>query len=106
MKSFIWLSYDLGVQGDYESMYTWLDKHGAKECGDSLACLKFEHSGDLLESLKNDLTSHIHLNGRSRIYVIHLVNGKMKGTFITGTRKSAPWTGYSVSTEDIEDTDA
>ncbi|HPO16507.1 MAG TPA: hypothetical protein PLI09_23935 [Candidatus Hydrogenedentes bacterium] len=105
MKSFIWFSFDLGVQGDYEALYSWLDNHEAKECGDSLACLRFEHSGDLIDALKKDLASHVHLNGRSRLYVIHLANGKMKGTFITGSRKTAPWTGYAVSAEDIEDTD-
>ncbi len=31
----IWLSYDLGIQGDYPSLYEWLDKHQAKECGDN-----------------------------------------------------------------------
>ena len=38
MKKFIWLSYDLGIGGDYESLYSWLDNHEAKECGDSVAC--------------------------------------------------------------------
>ena len=33
--STIWISYDLGVRGDYEGLYAWLDSHGAKECGDT-----------------------------------------------------------------------
>ena len=32
-RSTIWISYDLGVRGDYENLYSWLDTHGAKECG-------------------------------------------------------------------------
>lgn len=35
MKQLIWISYDLGVSGDYENLYAWLDDHGAKECGQS-----------------------------------------------------------------------
>ena len=41
MGKFIWLSYDLGIRGDYESLYSWLDDHEAKECGDSVAFLSF-----------------------------------------------------------------
>lgn len=33
----IWLSFDLGVSGDYEGMYAWLDDKRAKECGSSVA---------------------------------------------------------------------
>ena len=43
----IWLSYDLGIRGDYESLYAWLDQHNAKECGDSLAFFKFDYTHDL-----------------------------------------------------------
>jgi hypothetical protein len=32
-----WLSFDLGVRGDYEALYEWLDALDAKECGDSVA---------------------------------------------------------------------
>ena len=40
MQRSIWLSYDLGVRGDYEGMYSWLENHAAKECGSSVAFLK------------------------------------------------------------------
>ncbi len=42
MKKTIWLSYDLGVKGDYEGLYAWLDDHGAIECGESVAFFNFE----------------------------------------------------------------
>lgn len=35
MESAIWISYDFGVREDYEGIYTWLDEHGAIECGDT-----------------------------------------------------------------------
>ena len=28
----IWLSFDLGISGDYEGMYAWLDDKNAQEC--------------------------------------------------------------------------
>jgi len=35
MKQTIWISYDLGLQGDYPGLYRWLDLHKAKECVNS-----------------------------------------------------------------------
>jgi hypothetical protein len=94
MKNFIWISFDLGVQGDYEGMYSWLDAHNAKECGDSVAAMYYEYEEKLLDELKHDLESSVRINKKTRIYVIRLFSGKMKGRFIFGTRKSPPWAGY------------
>ena len=96
MKRFVWLSYDVGVQGDYEGLYLWLDKQKAKECGASVACFSYEHTGDLLQSLIKDLKKNIKVTTRSRFYVMYLGKDKrMKGQFIMGSRKSAPWIGYA-----------
>jgi hypothetical protein len=96
-KRLIWISYDLGVQGDYENIYAWLDSHGAKECGDSLAALGYEYTGSLIEALKTELTEAFSVNKRTRIYVIYrdMATNKYKGTFIFGGRRAPPWTGYS-----------
>ena len=32
----VWISFDLGVQGDYEGLYRWLDSFDARECGENL----------------------------------------------------------------------
>ena len=45
MEKAIWLSYDLGIQGDYESLYQWLDSQGAIERGDSVAFFKINSDG-------------------------------------------------------------
>lgn len=105
MKRTIWISYDLGVRGDYEGIYTWLDEHEAEECGDSLALLKYEFSGDLIEDLKKDIKDSVELTKKTRIYVIwrDAKTKKMKGRFIFGTRKSPPWTGYATGEEGLED---
>ena len=94
MKDAIWLSYDLGVSGDYEGMYSWLDNHDARECGSSTAFLKFSHQGDLMEDLKKEISDNVELKKRSRIYVAHERDGKLRGRFLIGRRKGAPWEGY------------
>ena len=105
MKRAIWISYDFGVRGDYEGIYAWLDEHGAIECGDSIAFLKYECSGDLIEALKKDIKDSVDVTKKTRIYVIwrDTTTRKMKGRFILGTRKSPPWTGYASGEEELED---
>ena len=104
MKHFVWLSFDLGVKGDYEGMYAWLDSHNAKECGDSVACFWYEHAGDLLQNLQDDLKANVELDSKkNRIYVIRLAEGKMKGNFIFGRRRNSPWSGYADTGEQGDD---
>lgn len=102
MKRTIWLSYDIGVRGDYEGLYAWLDDHKAKECGDSLALLKYEHSGEIAEALREDLSQAIEITKRTRVYVIYreATEKKMKGTFVFGGRRPPPWSGYGSSKSD------
>lgn len=99
MKSTIWLSYDLGVNGDYEGLYSWLDTHGAKECGSSVAFLKYAHEGDLAAALIDDMQAAVSLDRRSRVYLIH----NHKGRYLFGRRKSAPWEGFGDNGDDEED---
>lgn len=102
MDKIIWISYDLGIGGDYEGLYTWLDNNKAIECGDSLACLKFSISHDnddeLIQKVKQEILSNVKTDAKSRIYIIRRVvdNGRSKvsGKFICGKRKGNPWDGY------------
>jgi len=103
VKSAIWLSYDLGVNGDYEGMYAWLDDHGAKECGATAAYLQFIYDGDLPGSLKSDIERVVALNKRSRIYVICRKDEKMAGRYLIGHRKGTPWEGFGNKDETEED---
>lgn len=96
MKKPVWISYDLGVRGDYEGLYAWLDAHDAKECGDSVAFLHYEYSGALGESLAQELREKIDVSRETRIYVVwEEDDGKTKGRFIIGGRRAAPWSGYA-----------
>lgn len=102
----IWISYDLGIRGDYAGFYTWLDKFGAKECGDSLAVIKTSTEGDLTNELKEDLLKYVQLSKNDRVYLIYKdnVTGSIKGVFLFGGRKRAPWEGYSqTSNNGLED---
>lgn len=94
-KQIIWLSFDLGLRGDYEGLYAWLDQHGAKECGEGVAFLHYPHDGETLpDKVKADLEKSITFDKRSRLYVIwRNRKGVMKGRFIVGARRAAPWVG-------------
>ena len=105
----IWISYDLGVKGDYPGLYKWLDNHDAVETGNSVAFLNFHYIKDFYAELKSDLRKHINFTFGERIYVIASKGtGKDKksiGRFIIGKRKSTPWEGYGDKGADITDID-
>jgi hypothetical protein len=92
----IWLSFDLGINGDYEGMYAWLDKQNAEECGDSFAIIRdFQFTGDIAKALLKEIRQHVKLRRRDRIYMI--CNKPLVAKFIVGGRKNAPWRGYSIN---------
>jgi hypothetical protein len=104
MRHRIWISFDLGVRGDFEGMYEFLDAYGAKGCGDSLGTLWFEYDGDLVRELTRQLKKKVSFGPRSRVYVVFPnAEGMYSGRFIIGRRKSPPWAGHGPSQEDEED---
>lgn len=104
-NAYFWLSYDLGINGDYESIYYWLDYHKARECGDSIAFIsEYEYKDDFVKFLKNDLSESISIDKRTRIYVIFKnEKNNMKGKFVFGNRKRSPWAGSALSEEQAAD---
>ncbi|PYK61911.1 MAG: hypothetical protein DME43_01430 [Verrucomicrobia bacterium] len=96
MKQGIWLSFDLGVKGDYESLYKWLDARNAFECGDSIAFLDFEYETNIVTEVSNSLHSSIKMDPANRFYLIAKGpdDKDITGRFIIGARKAPPWTGY------------
>ena len=104
MKSLIWLSFDLGVRGDFEGVYSFLDAHNAKECGDNLAAFWFEYKRDLVAELTKEIKQCISIDRRTRIYALFpSPKGKHTGRFIIGKRKAPPWAGFAPSGVDEED---
>jgi hypothetical protein len=104
----IWISYDLGIKGDYEGLYTWLDGHGAIECVDSLAYIKFAFKTSVVDELKDEMSKSVTIDKRTRIYVIYRdrVSNKQKGTFIFGGRRAGAWAGYATDKTAVVDEDA
>ncbi len=95
MTKVIWMSFDLGVNGDYEGMYAWLDEHSAKECGDSMALVQVPIRNNLVAEVLSSLKKRVKLTSRSRVYIIYRGEDlKNKGVWLVGNRKQAPWAGY------------
>src|SRR5262245_19134846 len=107
-RSTIWISFDLGIRGDYESLYSWLDAHRAKECGDSVAVLKYEYTDSLPDRLRTDLEEAIDVDKRTRIYLVfrERSTNKNKGIFLFGGRRAPVWAGHAASDEDVVDEEA
>lgn len=107
-KKSIWISYDLGIKGDYPGLYAWLDNKKAKEAGNSIAFFNYDFNGsdtNLLESLKEELESAVNFKPGDRIYIIRMRddidgNKRISGRFIIGNRKASPWEGYGHSNDD------
>ena len=96
-KTKIWISFDLGLDGDYDNLFHWIDLHDGTECGDHLAFVKYEFEGDLEVSLVHDLSEAIAIRPRDRIYIIYTQGDERRtaGKFLFGGRKQAPWAGYA-----------
>ena len=104
-KAIIWLSYDLGLDGDYNGMYYFLDKYKSKECGDNIGIFSFQFSKDLPKELMSELRKYVKLRDFDRIYVVSSNENKKVtlAAFLSGKRKIAPWNGYSQPINDIND---
>ena len=100
----LWISYDLGIYGDYDGMYTFLDKNGAVECGDSVArIIDFNHN--IENELKSQLKEDVKNIESCRVYYVSYEKDshKLRSGFIFGKRKVAPWKGFAEDLSEIED---
>lgn len=109
-KKGVWLTYDLGVGGDYKSLYSWLDDQKAIECGSNLAYFKYDwncsEDKDSVNKLLEDLQSRVEIKPGNRLY---LIRPRKKtdsdiistiGSFIYGKRMASPWEGFGSNTSD------
>lgn len=99
-KSRYWISFDLGLMGDYSLFYRWLDSMGAEECGSGLATFTSTYSRDQLESEIRTVSS---FSPRARIYIISKQDENIVGKFLAGGRKAAPWAGFAERSINVED---
>ena len=103
-KKGIWISYDFGLKGDYTGLFTWLDNHQAVECGNGSAFISYDigslgisdDSEKLVETISSDIKEYVKLSKSDRLYIVWKDSNtdKIKGEFISGSRKQAPWEGY------------
>jgi hypothetical protein len=97
----IWIAFDFGFDGPYEEMYRWLDKQKALECGTNVAFLLFPKSSNLYESVLNQVQANVGLRPTDRVYVVCTPkSGEVKGKFIHGSRRRAPWENFAQSSDD------
>jgi hypothetical protein len=104
----IYISFDLGLRGDYNGLYVWLDSMHARECGNNVALVQrdFDHDdhNSIYESFKSEITTKVRLEPTDRIYISLIgADGQMKGRFLFGGRKRALWEGFSSTDDSVED---
>ncbi len=93
----IWLSFDLGIRGDYPNLYKFFDEHHAEACGGTLAVMKYAFASDLVSELKADLSKRLTLKSTDQIYLIYRDDetARIKGLFLFGVRSKPAWEGYA-----------
>ncbi len=100
-KTRYWISFDLGLTGNFAPFYEWLDSNDAKECGTGLATI---FSAKSFDTLSKEILSALQRTPRARVYLIApKQDGKFSGRFVQGGRKVAPWTGYAESMATMAD---
>lgn len=90
-KSRYWISFDLGLMGNYSRVYEWLDSLHAQECGPGVATITSTKSRDQLGA---EIQRILKGAPRARAYMISMKQG---GRFVAGGRKAAPWEGFASS---------
>ncbi|MDR2125751.1 MAG: hypothetical protein LBP63_02825 [Prevotellaceae bacterium] len=105
MKTGVWLSYDLGIKGDYSGLYQWLDSHDAVECGNNIAFFKMDVADkDIIETVKSEINKNVDIKNGERFYLIYKkADGRYAGKYIFGNRKANPWEGYGQQPTNEED---
>lgn len=101
IEKHIVLNYDLGLKGDYSSLYTFLDNLKALEIGNCNAAFVMEFSKDDFETIFNELKEKIknsvNIQKTDRIYMTATDSTcRMRGGFLFGDRKRALWEGYGI----------
>jgi len=92
-----WISFDLGLMGNYSRVYEWLDSLDAQECGPGLATITSSKTRDQLAA---EIQRLLKGASRARAYVISMKQG---GRFVAGGRKAAPWEGFATSAANAVD---
>ncbi len=94
----VWISYDLGKDGDFNNLYGWLKGYEAVECGNSTAMIYYTkgRGKTLVPSLRKEIEEAIELNANSRIYIIYRgPRNTLKERWLFGNSNPSPvWSNY------------
>ena len=105
MKQRFWLSYDLGLRGNYSPLYEWLDRVGAKECGDSVGTFLLERTREQVGKELREIVTKNHLS--ARLYLLGKTKDqRLVGGYVVGKRKVSPWAGFGAVESDGEEEEA
>ncbi len=97
-----WLIFDLSARANPKGLFEWLDTMEATECG--LFAATFI-SDKPRERVVTELTNAAG-DGGIRLYLIgRKPDGTLVGSFILGRRKPAPWEGYAIKLQLVEEDD-
>lgn len=82
-----------------------MDSVEAKECGDSIAFFKKDYGTDFIDSLTQEIQKCLKVAKTDRIYVVYIDTNTnlIKGKFLFGGRKRAPWEGYATKGQATEE---
>ena len=94
-----WLSFDLGLHGNYDALYEWLDRQDAQECGDSVATFRSNQPRD---QVAKEIKEILRGTKNARAYLISMKEG---GRFVVGKRKVSSWKGFAQVPADGGDRD-
>ncbi len=108
IEKHIVINFDLGLRGDYNSLYIWLDTKNAMECGKATAAFAMNFSEDVFDTiykeLKMELEKEVHIEKNDRVYMVATDEScRMQGAFLFGGRKKADWTGYKIINQNEPD---
>ena len=105
MQTEVYLSYDLTYGSDFEGLYKWLDKHGAKNCGECFCEFAYDFDGKNSQSkedtintfvseLNSDISQNVNLKKGDRIFIVSSVDKTQFSGFLHGNYGARPWEGY------------
>tara|TARA_R110001592_G_scaffold9723_6_gene51511 strand:+ start:866 stop:1189 length:324 start_codon:yes stop_codon:yes gene_type:complete len=101
------LNYDLGIRGNYDKLYAFLDNQDALDCGNANCAFQFDFRGsalnhnDKFKQLEEELEKTMTFEKKDRIYVIvYNTEGEPRGKFLFGQRKTPIWDGYGTKEQD------
>lgn len=105
-SNFVVLNFDLGIRGDYDNLYLFLDSNKALDCGNSNCAFEYHFKGSNLDheekfkQLKEDIEKLVSFSKHDRIYaIVHNEEGVPRGKFLFGQRKTPIWDGYAKKEE-------